>query len=408
MGEAIETPAETGKTYALARWLPAVRVSGRPRPQTAVWEDGITIGLTVFSLVALFWDGLRHNNLTGQDTFWSDAHIAMYSGLTLLGAWIAYVLIRRQDDVRHPDFSAVPLGYGLAIIALPLAAIAGPADGIWHSAYGFENQIDSAYSPPHQGLFIAGGLLAAIPFAAAWQRWGSTASLRALFPAILSVTAVVAVGLFITHQLVPFYAGVSTTAAFQEDIEGRADAFSPGADAVHEEGLSTALTNYGDDAFPYYFYSTHHTVGGMLLFTAALLGGILLARRRWRLPFGSLTIICTFQALLWPMLSEYRQAELIPALVLTGLVGDLLLARLAGADGPVRVGAVRLFALVLPIVLWGLFFLCVELFQGGLGWEPTLWFGVLVTSGALGYALSLLVFQPFSRVAEEPPPAPAS
>jgi hypothetical protein len=224
----------------------------------------------------------------------------------------------------------------------------------------------------------------------------------------VSVTAVVAVGLFIPHQLVPFYAGVSTTAAFQEDIEGRADAFAPGADAVHEEGLSTALTNYGDDAFPYYFYSTHHTVGGILLFTAALLGGILLARRRWRLPFGSLTIICTFQALLWPMLSEYRQAELIPALVLTGVVGDLLLARLAGADGPLRVGAVRAFALVLPIVLWGLFFLSVELFQGGLGWEPTLWFGVLVTSGALGYALSLLVFPPFSRAVEEPPPAPAS
>jgi hypothetical protein len=408
VSEAVGTSTETGKAYALARRvLPRLKVSGRPRPQTALWEDGVTAGLGVFTLVALFWDGLRHNNLTGIDSFWSGAHIMMYLGLIGLGVWIGRLLFRYQFDEPGLDLSAVPLGYGLALVSLPLAAIAGPADFTWHSLFGFENQIDSAYSPPHQGLFISGALLAAIPAASAWRRRAVAPSLRTYLPALFSMTVVVAVSLFVVHQLVPFYAGVSTTAAFQADIEGRADAFAREGD--HTEGLASALTHYGDEAFPYYFYSTHHTVGGILLFTAVLMGGLLIMRRRWRIPFGSLTIMFTSLALLFAMLSEYAEWELIPALVLAGISGDLLLARLAGVTGPAPLWRVRLFATLMPVVLWSLFFLCVELLDDGLGWGVTLWFGVLVSSGALGYALSLLVFPPYSGAAvEQLPEAPVS
>ena len=405
MSQVLEPTGDAGKTYTLASWLPTLRISGRPRPQTTLREDAITIFLGAFTLVALFWDGLRHNNLTGVDEFWSPPHIAMYLGLTGLGVWIAAVLLRYQKGLDDLDFSAVPRGYGLAFVALPLAAIAGPADFIWHEAYGFENQIDSTYSPPHQGLFYAGALLAAIPVASAWQRRGVAPSLREFLPAVFSMTSVVAAMLFVVHQMVPFYGGgVVATQAFQDDIAGRADAFSPGADAVHTEGLSRALTHYGDEAFPYYFFSTHLGVAGILLFTAALMGGILLLRRRWRIPVGSLTIMCTFLALLWPMLSEYREAELIPALVLAGVVGDLLLARLAGAAGPTPVGRVRLFAALMPPALWALFFLCVEFLQDGLGWASTVWVGILATTAGLGWAMSLLVFTPFSGPATEHAP----
>ena len=119
-----------------------------------------------------------------MDTFWSPPHILMYLGLTSLGVWIAIVLLRHQKDPTVLDMSLIPRGYGLAVVALPLAAIAGPADFIWHSAYGFENQIDSTYSPPHQGLFIAGALLAAIPAASAWKRRGTAPSLREFLPAV--------------------------------------------------------------------------------------------------------------------------------------------------------------------------------------------------------------------------------
>jgi hypothetical protein len=104
--------------------------------------------------------------------------------------------------------------------------------------------------------------------------------------------------------------------------------------------------------------------------------------------------MASFLAVLWPMLSEYREAELIPALVLTGVAGDLLLARF----GATRI---RLFALLLPLVMWSLFFLCVEFLQDGLAWEPTLWVGLLGTTAGVGYAMSLLVFPPYNIVEKD-------
>jgi hypothetical protein len=408
VGQAIKTTGDTGRTYSLVSWLPSVRVSGESRPHSKISEDGVMIALAGFTLFALFLDGWRHNNLVGIDTFWSTAHILMYAGLTATGVWIALVLLRYQKGVDDLDWSRVPLGYGLAFVALPLAAIAGPADFMWHSAYGFENQIDSVYSPPHQGLFIAGALLAAIPAAAAWQRRGTAPSLREYLPTAFGVSSVAGVMLFVLHQLVPFYAGVSTTKAFQNDIARFNDAFAPGAKAHHAEGLAQALTHYGDNAFPYYFYSTHHTVAGMFLFSAVLLGAVLTMRRRWRLPFGTLTIMFTWLALLFPMLSRYEEWKLAPALILAGVAGDLLFARFDREEGRTRVGRVRFVAAAIPPILWALFFICVALFEGGLGWHATLWFGVLVTSSALGYTLSLLIFPPFSGPVVEQVPATAT
>ena len=125
------------------------------------------------------------------------------------------------------------------------------------------------------------------------------------------------------------------------------------------------------------------------------MGAILLMRRRWRIPAGSLTIMLTFLALLWPMLSEYREAELIPALVLDRR--DRRPAARARRLGRRRSAASGCSPRSLPLVDVGLFFLCVALFQRRrLGWEATLWVGLLATTAGLGYAVSLLVFPPYS------------
>jgi hypothetical protein len=83
------------------------------------------------------------------------------------------------------------------------------------------------------------------------------------------------------------------------------------------------------------------------------------------------------------------------------VVGDLLLARFAGKPGPTPVGRIRLFAALMPPAMWALFFLCVALFQDGLGWAATLWVGVLATTAGLGWAISMLVFTPFSGAVSE-------
>src|SRR3954449_6419841 len=130
-------------------------VPAEQRPVSERWEDAVTMALSVFTLFALFWDGWLHNNSVTLDSFWSSAHIMMYMGLTGLGVWVGVVYVKRQPKGRLVlNMSAVPYGYGLALIALPLAAIGGPGDFAWHAAYGFENQVDAPFSPTHQMLFL--------------------------------------------------------------------------------------------------------------------------------------------------------------------------------------------------------------------------------------------------------------
>src|SRR6185436_2417944 len=138
------------------------------------------------------------------------------------------------------------------------------------------------------------------------------------------------------------------------------------------EGLSPALIHYGDEAFPYYFYTTHHTIGGLLLTSFMLFGGVLVMRRRWQIPFGSLTIMFTWLAWQFPLLSQYREWRLAPSLIIAGLIGDVLLARLVGTQQPIRVARVRLFSAIMPAVLWSLFMLCLVVLGAGVGWGPTL------------------------------------
>ncbi|MEX2283047.1 MAG: hypothetical protein WEE89_11240 [Gemmatimonadota bacterium] len=407
MANATYTRPQTGTADTRVRFLPFVRVTGRPQPQATVGEDAITMFLAGFALFALFLDGWRHNNTIGIDTFWALPHTLMYSGLGALGVWLTIVLWRYQKSLSELDWSAVPHGYGLAFVALPLAMLAGNADFQWHASFGFENQIDSTYSPPHQMLFLAGTLLGSIPAASAWQRRGVALSLGTLLPALISVSSIVVMTIFVIHQSTPFYGVPAMTPAFQQDIAGRADAYAPGSEAIHIEGLSPALIHYGDEAFPYYFYSTHHTVNGLLLTSFMLLGGVLVMRRRWQLPFGAMTIMFTWMAWQFPILSAGREWTLAPSLVLAGLVGDVLLASLVGTRGPMRIGRIRVFSALLPVVIWGLFLLCVAMLGDGLAWGATLWTGILTTSAAFGYALSFLVFPPGHGTAVEQVPAAA-
>jgi hypothetical protein len=403
MAQGTEAVMQTSAADTRLRWLPMVRVSGRPRPHTTVGEDGLTMALAGFGLFSLYMDGWRHNNMVGIDTFWAVPHILLYSGLLVLGIWLAFVILRRQDGILRLDWSAVPWGYALAFVALPLAAVAGPADEYWHSLYGFENQIDSTYSPTHQGLFFAGTLLAAIPVAAAWQRRGVAPTLRQFLPAVFSISSVVTMVVFVIHQLLPFYSAHAMQAAFQRDIVSRPDAFAGGVKAVHVEGLSQAIHHFGDVPFPYYFYATHTTMGGILLFSAVLFGAVLLMRRRWRLPAGSLTIMFAWPAVLFPLLSEYREWQQAIPLILSGILGDVLLATLAGRPGRAPVGRLRLFAALMPVALWGMYLVCVAFLKGGLGWGPTLWVGVLSTTAGYGYGLSFLVFPPYMPIEEREP-----
>src|SRR3954447_4209356 len=262
------------------------------RPVSERWEDAVTMALSVLTLFALFWDGWLHNNSTTLDSFWSSAHIMMYLGLTSLGAWIGLVYVKRQPKGRIDiSMNRVPQGYGLALVALPLAALGGPGDFAWHAAYGFENQIDAPFSPTHQMLFLAGALLAGIGMGSTWHRKdGRRPGMGLLWPAVISLSAIVAVIEFTFMNLLPYFWVMVPTTAFQNDIKNHAlftDAYAPGTHVKHIEGLASSAAHYGDHAFNYYLFANMQLIGGMMIFTAVFVGAILYFRRRWVPPFGT-------------------------------------------------------------------------------------------------------------------------
>ena len=375
------------------------RMLSGTRPRTEPWEDAVTMLLSVVTLFALFWDGLLHNNSGELDSFWSSAHIAMYGGLTALGGWIGLVFVKRQPrGWLELSLAAVPHGYGLALVALPLAALGGPGDFLWHEAYGFENQVDAPFSPTHQLLFLSGALLAGIGLASTWARPGRKLGLRALWPAVISATAVVAMVNFTFMNLLPFFWSFIPTEAFQQDLLRYDDAYAPGAGVVHSEGLAEAAERYGDGPFPYYLFANMQVIGGIMIFTAVFVAAVLYLRRRWVLPLGTLTIMCSLLAVLFPFFTAWRYPEMVAALVAAGIGGDLLARALIAGDPPSRI-RIRLFAALLPVIVWAAFLLTIAL-ASGLGWNETVWTGILTTTAGVGYGISLIMFPPVLPAAE--------
>ena len=68
-------------------------------------------------------------------------------------------------------------------------------------------------------------------------------------------------------------------------------------------------------------------MASMIITTLILLGPALLLLRRWRVPFGAMTLIFTGYGLLVNIMTEYRDWSLIIPLILTGLAIDLLQRR---------------------------------------------------------------------------------
>jgi hypothetical protein len=133
-------------------------------------------------------------------------------------------------------------------------------------------------------------------------------------------------------------------------------------------------------------------IGGMMIFTAVFVGAVLYLRRRWVLPFGSITIMGGLLGILFPFFTRFEYPEFIGALIVTGLLVDLA-ARWLIAEDPASRLRLRGFAALVPLLVWGPFLLAIAIFSG-LGWNATVWTGVLSTSMGVGYGISLIMFPP--------------
>jgi Tol biopolymer transport system component len=139
-------------------------------------------------------------------------------------------------------------------------------------------------------------------------------------------------------------------------------------------------------------FSQEIGIASILLQTVILMGLVLLLVRRWLLPFGSLTLIFTLSSVLISFLGD--EYTFILAALAAGLFADLLLWRLK--PSVTRLLEFRLFAFVVPLVYYGMYFLVLVLTKG-VDWTIHLWMGSIVIAGIIGLLLSYLLIPPLTE-----------
>ena len=139
------------------------------------------------------------------------------------------------------------------------------------------------------------------------------------------------------------------------------------------------------------------TIGltSLLLQSALLMGLTLLLVRRWQLPFGSLTLLFTFNTAMVTFMRDKNLSTSIFVLILVGLVAglaaDLFIRQFRPSSE--RRTAFRVFAALIPALLYALYFLALQL-SGGIWWTTSVWTGSIFLAGVVGLMMSYVALPP--------------
>ena len=348
----------------------ALRLTSRPSSgdpyRASHAQHLVTVAVATWLMVGLFVDGWAHNNLdTSLESFFTPWHALFYSGFAACAAWLLWLVWRGRRQ-GLPGAAAVPQGYGLGLVGLAVFAVGGAGDMSWHLVFGIEQDIDALFSPTHLLLFLGIALIVSSPFRDAWSAPDPAApGLRAFLPALVSLALVVSLVAFFFMYWSPYTTWAPTRGAA---------AFVAGAPAEYQESLRYSLTTDG--------------VASVLTTTLLLVGPLLLVLRRWRPPAGTATLLVTVPALLSSAIEGLARPALMLAALVAGLLIDVLVHLLRPA--PDRRAAVRLVAVVSPMVLSSAWFAALSI-TAGIWYPPEIWAGTIVWAGLTGLGLALLV-----------------
>ncbi len=316
-----------------------------------------------FMFVAgVYLDGWAHAHGLVDQTFFTPWHAVLYAGF-LVNAAILVGVFYLNHARGSAWLRAMPKGYELSLVGVPLFTIGGIGDAIWHTLFGFEIGTEQVLSPTHLILAFSGILIMTGPLRAAMRRADMKAALgwSKLLPMLLSLVTLLLMATFFTEFANPFVRTWVVTYPFQP------------------ASIAQALG-----------------VVGILLQTAILMGAILLVLRRWTLPQGTMTMLFTLNVALISVLAD--QYKLIPAAVAAGIVADVLLWRLKPSVE--HTNALRLFAFLTPLILF-LFYFIDLMIMPGIIWSIHLWLGSCVMAGIVGLAMSYILVPPLGPVEDE-------
>ena len=321
------------------------------------------MGTLGFLFVAgLYLDGWAHGHGLVDKTFFTPWHAVLYSGYLLNAAVLVGVLyLNHKRGLSW--LRAMPKGYELSLVGVPLFAVGGVGDAIWHTLFGFEIGTSQVLSPTHLLLAFSGILIMTGPLRAAMRRsdMKEARGWAKLLPMLLSLIALLLMATFFTEYANPF---------------------------VRTWVVTTP--------FPYANLAQSLGVAAVLIETAILMGSIFLVMRRWTLPLGTMTLLFTTNVALISVLAD--QYAIIPAAVIAGILADALLWWLKPSIE--RPSAFRLFAFLTPMILFLLYFI-VLITRDGTTWTIHLWLGSCVIAGIVGLAMSYLVVPPLGPVEDD-------
>jgi hypothetical protein len=322
--------------------------------------DWIVVAASTWLVGGAFIDGWAHSHGKVDDSFFTPWHAVFYTGYLVCALVImGTMIINRSRGFAWSE--SLPKGYRLSLIGVALFAVGGVGDMIWHKTFGVEKSIEISFSPTHLLLIISMSLMFSGLVRAGWSRPDTgqvgQRDLCILLPVLIGITFCVSIWHFITQYMHPFSQYNLVTGVPSFIVENR-----------NTVGLSAA---------------------GFMIEGGLLIGAVLFLMRRWSLPFGSVTFIFTLNA---AMMSTQRDTYiLIPAAILGGLAADYLILR--WKLSPDHTEQMRLFAIAVPIVLYGLHFLTLALLQG-VAWTIHVWAGTLVYTAVVTIFLSLLAVPP--------------
>ena len=350
--------------------------------------DWIMVVVSIWWLGGLFIDGWAHSNIPQLETFFTPWHAVFYSGylavaFTLLvqillnlrqsaisagGSTPSLVTLVRESLPGNRWLRAIPVGYELSVLGLVIFGISGIGDLTWHLILGIERSTEALLSPTHLGLALGIGLALSGPLRAAWHRPEKAPSWRQLGPAILSLT--------FTFSLLTFFTAYASPLIAPWPI------------------INTSS-------------SPTRGITEILLITALSMSFVLLALRRWQLPFGTFTFMFGLNGALMVAFSPHSVLVSVPTALLGGLAADLLYHFLQpSVDQP---ASVRLFAFLVPAMFYTLYLIDLAIvgpiiFQSGILWSAPFWAGTPVIAGITGFLLSFVMLPPAIDVDERNEP----
>jgi hypothetical protein len=285
-----------------------------------------------------------------QETFFTPWHALFYISFFLIAALLGSSIWRGWRTTRSL-VASVPQGYELSVLGLAIFLSGGLLDFIWHAIAGREVSLEILINPAHM-IFIVGSTLVIIgPFRALWRRQGQPVGFIGYLPVLLPLLLLQWDAVFPTLYAHPIQATSST------NLRGTILFMVSG-------GVGTI---------------------GIMWYVAVLMVLILLALRRWRLPFGSYTLMIGGHFLmLAPLNMNYSGVLALVGAALAGGAGIDILALLLK---PAYYQPVRLFAFAFlsPVLLYSLYFAAIYA-MGQMAWSLHLVVGNIVIAGVIGLA----------------------